>query len=225
MAKKFDITELPERPNLRFETALWAQGCQLLAGLDEAGRGAWAGPVTAAAVVLPKSDDIYIQLNGVRDSKQMYPLQRAKWAGQIRASACAWGVGFASHEEIDALNIIGATRLAMQRALASLSPAPQHLIIDALALPEISLPQTCLIKGDARSLSVAAASILAKTARDEFMIALDAQFPEYGFARHKGYGTQAHYNALMQFGPTPVHRQSFAPLKSLSVYQISPLDE
>jgi ribonuclease HII len=206
-------------PDLTFEQPLWAAGALHLAGLDEAGRGAWAGPVSAAAVILPQDADLCVQLKGVRDSKQMTPRQRSAWAVEIRRAALAWGVGFASHTEIDALGILPATRLAMQRALAQLGLSPQHLLLDAVRLPAVALPQTVLIKGDVRCLSIAAASVLAKTARDELLVAWEQEYPGYGFARHKGYGTAAHRQALQINGPCPVHRFSFAPVRDLMIGQ------
>jgi ribonuclease HII len=201
-------------PDIAFEQALWSTGAAYIAGVDEAGRGAWAGPVSAGAVILPQRADLLECLSGVRDSKQMTPIQRAKWAFQIHDLALAWGVGFASAAEIDALGIVPATRLAMQRAIEQLQPPPQHLLLDAIRLPRINLPQQSLIKGDARVLSIAAASVLAKTARDELMAQLDAQYPGYGLARHKGYGTALHQTALQALGPCPIHRQSFAPIRA-----------
>jgi len=203
-------------PDLSFELTLWAAGALHLAGLDEAGRGAWAGPVSAGAVILPQDADLCIQLKGVRDSKQMTPRQRATWAVKIRRTSLAWGVGFASQTEIDALGILPATRLAMQRALAQLALPPQHLLLDAVRLPAVVLPQTVLIKGDVRCLSIAAASVLAKTARDELLVAWEEEYPGYGFARHKGYGTAAHRQALQVKGPCPLHRFSFAPIRELT---------
>ena len=202
-------------PDLSFELPLWAAGAFHLAGLDEAGRGAWAGPVSAAAVILPQAADLCIQLKGVRDSKQMTPRQRFAWAVNIRQTALTWGVGFASHTEIDALGILPATRLAMQRALAQLALPPQHLLLDSVRLPAVALPQTVLIKGDVHCLSIAAASVLAKTARDELLIAWEQEYPGYGFARHKGYGTAAHRQALQLKGPCPMHRFTFAPIRDL----------
>ncbi len=202
-------------PDLNYELPLWSAGIPNLAGLDEAGRGAWAGPVSAAAVILPQDADLCIRLRGVRDSKQMTPRQRFAWAVKIRAIALAWGVGFASHTEIDAMGILPATRLAMQRALAQLALPPQHLLLDAVRLPAVALPQTVLIKGDVHSLSIASASVLAKTARDELLIAWEQEYPGYGFARHKGYGTAAHRLALQLKGPCSLHRFSFAPIRNL----------
>jgi ribonuclease HII len=215
MARRFDPTEIPAAPELKFERALWLQGLARVAGLDEAGRGAWAGPVAAGAVILPADEGILARLEGVRDSKQMTPAARASYAARIRLEAAAWGVGFASNEEIDALGILPATRLAMQRALAACANQAEHLLIDALRLPGVALPQTALIKGDQRSLSIAAASVLAKTGRDEWMETLDSAYPGYGFKRHKGYGTAFHQAALKKLGPSRIHRLSFAPLRAL----------
>lgn len=207
--------EPPPRPDLTFELPLWESGLNLLAGLDEAGRGAWAGPVYAAAVILPRDNGVLEILPGVRDSKKMTPRQREFWAERIRRAAAAWGIGAASAEEIDARGIVAATRLAMRRALEACGCQPEHLLIDALRLPGVSLPQLALIKGDARSLSIAAASVLAKTARDAWMAALGEQYPGYGFAAHKGYGTRAHREALARLGPCAEHRRSYAPLRRL----------
>ena len=203
------------QPDLSLETPLWQAGLLALAGLDEAGRGAWAGPVAAAAVVLPPPGDTLLELlPGVRDSKLMTARQRGLWAGKIHAAAVAWAVGWAACEEIDSLGILPATRLAMQRAVAQLGLPPEHLLIDAVRLPALPLPQTALVRGDQRSLSIAAASVLAKTARDAWMTDLDEQYPGYGFAAHKGYGTARHRRALDKLGPCPQHRLSFAPLRA-----------
>ncbi len=203
---------LPPFPNLTFESPLWQSGLGCVAGLDEAGRGAWAGPVAAAAVILPPDPAVAQSLSGVRDSKLMSPHQRDHWAALIRAQAAAWGVGFATCQEIDSLGILPATRLAMRRALQQLALPPAHLLIDALTLPGLNLPQTALVKGDRRALSIAAASVLAKTARDALMVELENQYPGYHFARHKGYGTRAHHQALNTLGACPQHRRSFAPV-------------
>jgi ribonuclease HII len=214
MPRHCDPADIPASPDLLFETRLWTAGFSFPAGIDEAGRGAWAGPVSAGAVILPCNHAILQRLPEVRDSKQMLPHQRTFWAGEIRTAALAWGVGFASNLEIDELGIVPATRLAMRRAVANLGMPPDHLLVDALALPGILLPQISLIKGDARSLSIAAASVLAKTARDHLLIELDQVYPGYGFARHKGYGTAVHAEALNRLGPCPIHRASFAPVKA-----------
>jgi ribonuclease HII len=203
-----------QNPDLSFEIPLWQQGL-LLAGLDEAGRGAWAGPVSAGAVILPVDESVLQRLKGVRDSKQMTARQRFSWAEQIKAQALAWGVGYVSNEEIDLIGILPATRLAMLRALQVLSPAPQHLLVDALRLPQVDLPQTALIHGDSRCLSSAAASVLAKTGRDALMIDLAKTYPGYGLELHKGYGTARHRLAMQQLGLLPIHRRSFAPCREL----------
>lgn len=200
----------PACPDLSFEQALWSAGVKLVAGIDEAGRGPLAGPVAAAAVILPDDLQVVDQLHGVRDSKQLTPKNRQSARQRIIDYALTWGVGFASSQEIDELGILPATHLAAKRALEQLRIAPEHLLLDCLFLRETALPQTSLIKGDRRSLSIAAASVLAKTARDALMLALDAQYPGYGLAKHKGYGTLAHRQAIRSLGPSPIHRQSFA---------------
>jgi ribonuclease HII len=202
-------------PHLGLETPFWQAGLPFVAGLDEAGRGAWAGPVTAAAVILPPDKKIIQQLEGVRDSKQMTARQRTHWAGQIKAHAVIWAVGFASPQEIDEIGIVPSTRLAMARALAQLTLPPQHLLIDALLLPDVECSQTAIIRGDATSLSIAAASVLAKTARDALMVNMDEQYTDYAFAHHKGYGTRQHQAALTRLGPCEMHRKSFAPVRIL----------
>jgi|SRR5665648_460906 len=209
MTAKFDPSSLPKFPDLAFEQALWKNALTRLGGVDEAGRGAWAGPVSAGIVILPPELSILETLFGVRDSKLMTPLQRESWAVQIQENCLAWGVGFASAEEIDANGILPATRLAVMRALQNLSMLPEHLITDYLKLPEISTPQTALVKGDRRCLSVAAASVLAKTSRDALMRQLDVDYPAYGFCHHKGYGTRQHQDALRSHGLSSVHRKSF----------------
>ncbi|HEX7973959.1 MAG TPA: ribonuclease HII [Anaerolineales bacterium] len=211
--KKFDRTLIPAAPGLSFEQELWSAGLQYIAGIDEAGRGALAGPVAAAAVVLPASPAIAALLKGVRDSKEMAPHEREYWAGRISALALACGVGFASNLEIDSLGIVPATRLAMQRAMDFLTVPAQHLLVDFLDLPDCPLPQTTLVKGDARVLSIAAASVLAKTSRDARLRELDLEYPGYGFAVHKGYGTAKHLAAIRFLGPSPAHRLSFAPIR------------
>ncbi|NMB56206.1 MAG: ribonuclease HII [Leptolinea sp.] len=208
----------PAWPDAEFENTLWQSGIKFVAGVDEAGRGAWAGPVTAAAVILPstcvKLSEI---LCGVRDSKLMTARQRSKWALVIRQTALAASSGWADVEEIDRLGIFQATRLAMLRAVTGLHLPVDHLLIDAVVLKNIEIPQTNLIKGDARCLSIAAASIIAKTERDHYMEFLEEKYPGYGFARHKGYGTRRHQEALIKIGISSVHRKSYAPVKALLV--------
>jgi ribonuclease HII len=213
MIAKFDISTLPPAPNFSFESDLWRKGVRFIAGIDEAGRGSLAGPVAAAALILPADEKLEQQLEGVRDSKEMTPEAREYWAVEIKKIALAWGVGFASHTEIDEIGIVPATYLAVNRAMEKLQVAPEHLLLDFINLPDCQLPQTSLVKGDARCLSIAAASVLAKTTRDELLCRLDAQYPGYGFASHKGYTTRAHREALLQLGPSPIHRLSFRLLR------------
>ncbi len=196
-------------PNLFHEKKLW-RAHRLIAGLDEAGRGALAGDVCVGAVILPDTPRLLHTLSGVRDSKQLTPRKRDELAPHIKAAALAWGIGSASAVEIDKLGIVPATRLAASRALEALPLFPDFLLTDfRLELPELDVPQAALVKGDQISLSIAAASILAKTARDAWMLRLDAEYPRYGFARHKGYGSLAHRQAISQFGFSPIHRKTF----------------
>jgi ribonuclease HII len=200
-------------PTLRLERRLWRLGLQFIAGLDEAGRGAWAGPVVAAAVVLPSDvAGLASILKGVRDSKQMTAANRARWAPKIRHIARGVGVGLATNGEIDELGLLPATRLAMLRALSELSHAPEYLLIDHLPLPEVDLAQAALTRGDARVLSIACASVIAKVYRDQIMDQMDHEHPGYGFAEHKGYGTRAHQQALHDLSPCEIHRRSYQPI-------------
>lgn len=206
-----------EKPDLEKESGLLARGYRRIAGLDEAGRGAWAGPVYAAAVVLPLDrPDLLHRLSDVRDSKQLSPHQREALADIIQEVALAVGVGWAEVEEIDGLGILPATRLAMSRAIQRLSEPVDALLIDYVCLPDISLPQRSLPRADARCLSVAAASIIAKVERDRRMVEMDREYPGYGFARHKGYGTPQHHRALQRLGPSPLHRQTWRPVADLT---------
>ena len=196
--------------------ALFSQGYSCIAGLDEAGRGCLAGPVVAAAVMLPLEVDtsrLRAALTGVNDSKQLSAATRERLYEVISRHALSIGVGIGSVQLIDERNILQATKHAMRRALASLSPTPQALLLDALLLQDIALPQRAIIKGDAISLTIAAASIIAKVTRDRIMLELHEQLPVYGFAQHKGYGTVQHLAALQQHGVTPHHRRSFAPVR------------
>lgn len=213
MSRRFDPSLLPPVPDLSIERALWEAGIDNIAGVDEAGRGALAGPVVAAAVVFPPSITIQAELQGVNDSKQLSPRQRDELAKIVHRIALAWGVGFSLHSEIDQLGIVPATHLAAHRAVEEIELQIDHLLLDYLFLPEVGIPQTNLIKGDQRSVSIAAASILAKTARDKLLIDLDSEFPGYHFAAHKGYATSQHLADLNRLGPSPIHRRTFAPVK------------
>jgi ribonuclease HII len=215
MARGKAVINIPAKPTIDLERELWTAGIRIVAGVDEAGRGAWAGPVCAAAVVLPNNPNISQLLIGVRDSKRMTPNQRELWCGCIKSTAVDWTVAFASYKEIDAQGIVPATCLAMNRAINQLKHKPKHLLVDYLTIQDCNLPQTSLPKGDARSLSIAAASVLAKTARDELMVKLDNRYLGYGFARHKGYGTPQHRQALQHLGLIPVHRRSYFPMKTM----------
>jgi ribonuclease HII len=204
-------------PTLDHEISAWSKGYRCVAGLDEAGRGAWAGPVVAAAVILPPGDkELAHHLAGVRDSKELAPSRRESLLEVICAHAVAVGVGAVSPADIDTYGIVPATCQAMSLALKVLSPPADYLLIDYLALPDSPLPQVSLPRGDAFILSVAAASIVAKVSRDRMMVDLAPHFPGYGFAQHKGYGTPQHQAALASLGACHIHRFSFAPLHGLA---------
>jgi ribonuclease HII len=193
---------------LRFEAALWKQGLQLIAGVDEVGRGPLAGPVVAAAVIFPPD----FSFAGVDDSKKLSPAMRERLYPRILESCTTYGVGIVSVDEIDLLNIYQAAMLAMRKALAQLSPAAQHVLVDGhRPIPKLDLPQTPLVKGDGLSFTIGAASIIAKVVRDRIMLDYHCQFPHYGFDSHKGYPTPAHIQALRQYGPCAIHRRSFHP--------------
>jgi len=183
----------------------------LICGVDEAGRGPLAGPVSAAAVILDPANPI----PGLNDSKKLSEKQRDKLALLIRERALAWAVAYASVEEIDRLNILQATLLAMQRAVQALSIQPQQVLVDGLYCPQTGIPSEAIVKGDSKVAAISAASILAKTDRDALMLQLDAQYPQYGFALHKGYPTAAHLAALRAYGASEVHRKSFKPVREL----------
>lgn len=199
-----------EHAGLENERALWAAGYRAIAGVDEVGRGAWAGPVVAAAVILPPDAVALAPLLGqVDDSKRLTPAARERVLALIQQHALALGVGSMPAGEIDRVGIAPATRAAMLAALAALAVAPDFVLVDYLTLPGLAWPQRGIPHGDALSLSIAAASIVAKVTRDRWMAAQDAAFPGYGFACHKGYGTVAHQAALARLGPSPLHRLSF----------------
>ncbi len=207
-----------EADRLHWERRLWAKGARSVAGVDEAGRGPLAGPVVAAAVILPvrwseagSPDPEFADLN---DSKQLDAAAREVFFQRLVSHPeIRFALGWADAEEIDRLNILRATHQAMQRAVAALQPPPDHVLVDGRPVPGLPVPHTALVQGDARSYSIAAASILAKVTRDRFMKELDRQYPVYGFAQHKGYPTPGHLAALAQWGPCPAHRRSFAPVR------------
>ena len=186
-------------------TAHSSVDCAWICGIDEAGRGPLAGPVAAGAAILPKDCQI-LYLN---DSKKLSESRREELFLEIKEKAIAWSVGIVGPERIDEINILQATYEAMRQAISKLDPVPQVLLNDAVTIPGVAIPQVPIIKGDAKSVSIAAASILAKVTRDHMMEEYDKDYPEYGFAKHKGYGTPAHITALKEFGPTPIHRRTF----------------
>jgi ribonuclease HII len=202
-------------PSFIEEERLAAQGYRLIAGVDEAGRGALAGPVVAAAVILPSDVDV-AQLDGVRDSKLIAPAKREWLFHHIYQLAIAVGVGMAPHSLVDSQGIIRATRVAMKQAIERLSPSPEWLLIDHLHLPELKLPQKGITHGDNLCFSIACASIIAKVARDRIMVELDGRYPGYGMARHKGYGTRQHVSCLLRLGACPIHRRSFHPVREIA---------
>lgn len=187
------------------EHGFYEQGIRLICGVDEAGRGPLAGPVCAAAVILPRD----LLIPGLNDSKKLSDVRRRELFPIIQAQALAFGIGFASHEEIDQINILQATFLAMGRALEQLKIKPDLALIDGNRQTDFGINVETVVKGDSRSANIAAASVLAKVSRDDVMLEFSRQYPEYGFDIHKGYGTRAHYDALRRFGPCPIHRMSF----------------
>ncbi len=198
-------------PTFNEERELHEQGYHFIAGIDEVGRGAIAGPVVAAAVILPLSTNIS-WLSLVRDSKQLSPSKRESLFKQIQEAELPIGVGMVPQVDIDDYGIVKATQLAMSHAVENLPFTPDFLLIDALDLPGISLPQKSIVHGDQLSISIACASVVAKVSRDRYMVDLDSLYPDYGLARHKGYGTREHLLSLQQRGPCPLHRRSFAPV-------------
>jgi len=210
MPPKFDPNLIPPFPTLTYEKQIAENGCTLIAGLDEAGRGALAGPLCAAAVILPvEKEGLAEALLGVRDSKQMSAIERELGAEEIRNIALDWAVAWVEAAEIDALGMGKAGRLVFERAIEGLKIRPGYLLLDYFKLPAVKLPQTALVKGDQRSLSIACASVLAKTARDAVMLSLGEDDDRYEFGQNKGYGTQEHVRAIEKYGLSPHHRRSF----------------
>jgi len=205
-------------PGLAYETALYVRGIQRIAGVDEAGRGPLAGPVTAAAVMLPRG----FSCPGLDDSKKISAARREHFYQILTSNQeIVWAVAYADREEIDRLNILRATHLAMARAVMALVPPPDHCLIDGLPVRDFPFPHDAIVKGDSLSLSIAAASIVAKVTRDRIMREIDREFPQFGFAKHKGYGTKAHLEALRIHGPCRHHRRSFQPIAQLAL----PIDQ
>jgi ribonuclease HII len=202
---------------LRIERKYWAAGLERLAGVDEAGRGPLAGPVAAAAVVIdPRlaEDEECGALAGITDSKRLSQSRREFFSNLLlKSEGVEVGLAFAAPNEIDELNILRATHLAMARALRKLASLPDHVLVDGLAVQDLPCPSTPIVGGDRKSLLIAAASIVAKVGRDAHMCEMDRLYPQYGFARHKGYGTRAHIRALYEHGPSPIHRHSFRPVR------------
>ncbi|MCX8107276.1 MAG: ribonuclease HII [Verrucomicrobiae bacterium] len=208
------------------EKRLAARGLKVIAGIDEAGRGPLAGPVVAAAVVFPSNafrSGLPSILTGLDDSKKLSPAKRDRfYRALVEWDEIDYGIGVVEAETIDRLNIVVATQLAMSRALSQLRQKPQHVLIDGLPVPSINIPQTALIHGDSRSYSIAAASVIAKVTRDRLMLDYDKQYPCYGFARNKGYPTPDHLAAVVRYGPCPIHRRSFAPVREMQLGLFGP---
>ena len=196
-------------PGLQYEMAALQKGFHFIAGVDEAGRGAWAGPIISAAVILPENSSISKLLSGVRDSKLMNGKLRHFWAEIIKNQAAAWSVGIVSSKEIDEIGILPANRLSMQRAIEGLSIKPEYHLFDFIHWKECPFIGEKLVKGERKSLSIAAASVIAKTCRDNIMVNLDETVPGYDFYRHKGYGTKIHRKAIQKLGFSTIHRHSF----------------
>lgn len=201
--------ETKKRMGDLFNDAMLEESADLIAGVDEAGRGPLAGPVVAAAVIL----DPMRPIDGLRDSKKLTEASRERLAAEIKERALDWSVAHATVEEIDELNILQATMLAMKRAISGLTVRPSLVLVDGNRVPRIDLPVNAIIQGDDKIAAISAASIIAKTTRDHWLEELDERYPEYGFAKHKGYGTKEHLEALAKYGPLPVHRKSFGPVK------------
>lgn len=205
------MTPVLSRPHAKYEKRLFNEGYQAVAGVDEVGRGAWAGPLIACAVIMPHKPRIY----GVRDSKQMVPNKRYEICERLKEKAVSIGIGVVQHAEIDQIGIVQANELAMLRAIQELDAAPDHILIDAFKISNLPIPHSAIAHGDALVYSIAAASIIAKTTRDAMMEQLAEQYPAYGFETNKGYGTDAHRTSLDQHGTCPIHRISFHPMKTM----------
>lgn len=195
----------------QYEEEGFSLGYELIGGIDEVGRGPLAGPVVAAVAILPRKTKI----SGINDSKKLSPLQRERLCKTISTTIIDWGIGIVDEQIIDEINILQATYLAMGKAIKSLKSKPHFLLVDGLKIPHLDIPQQPIIKGDQLSISIAAASILAKVIRDRMMIEYDNEFPHYGFAKHKGYGTDLHIKAIKKYGICKIHRRSFEPIKSM----------
>lgn len=201
-----------DKPHLRYEKRLYREGYAAIAGVDEVGRGAWAGPIVAAAAIMPLDK----RVNHVKDSKELSPRKRKRVAAAIQEVAVSYAIGVVDNTEIDRIGIVEANELAMMRAIQGLEITPDYILVDAFNLSGLTgIKQNGIAHGDALVYSIAAASIIAKVTRDQMMEDLDEQFPQYGFAKHKGYGTEAHKKALERYGVTQIHRATFHPMKSM----------
>jgi ribonuclease HII len=211
-----------DNPRFRFERQLWRDGLRRIAGVDEAGRGPLAGPVVAAAVIFPEAwleSGLPKELRELNDSKQLTAERREEFFARLSTEATLHSaVVRLEAKQVDELNILQATHQAMNQALSQLQPPPEHVLVDGLRVPTMCFPQTSLIEGDARSYSIAAASVFAKVTRDRLMLEYDQLWPVYGFGEHKGYGTPRHLAALAEHGPCPIHRRTFAPVKQLELF-------
>ncbi len=190
------------------DRTLW-KNYEILGGVDEVGRGSLAGPVVAAAVILPK----FIKINGIKDSKELTPKQRTRLFSVIKSQAISFGIGIVNNLKIDQINIRNASFVAMKKAIAQLKPKPNYILVDGFSIPDLTITNQGIIKGDKKSISIASASILAKVTRDEIMKKFHYYYPDYGFEKHKGYPTKKHLEALKYFGPCLIHRKSYAPVK------------
>ncbi|MEW6687308.1 MAG: ribonuclease HII [Candidatus Edwardsbacteria bacterium] len=200
--------------SFQWEEELQKQGFNAIAGVDEAGRGPLAGPVVAAAIILP-SDRKLVSSLGIQDSKKVSPKNREEIFENLKKIAVAFGIGVVDHRTIDEINILQATYTAMRQALFNLKISCDYVLVDGYQIPALTIPQQAIIKGDSKILSIAAASIIAKVTRDCLMQQFDEQFPQYGFGKHKGYGTQEHLQRLMNYGPCEIHRKSFRPVREI----------